>query len=131
MWHIDFADPGVIVYENVSFGFNISDGLTVVEHCFVRRVSIRSTVNDFPHFWTGYCVFEKVFPTFCLGIVDSLGSFTASVNSLLSILMDHSAKSISSAVLGSHVWSHPRFRLLTGFIFSNIFHVIEARNSKR
>ena len=94
--HIEFADPGVMVYEDVSFGFNISDGSTVVGHCFVRRVSIRSTIktlSDFPHVWTfriEHCVLEKTFLTSCLGLLDSLGSFTTSVNPLLAILMESS-----------------------------------------
>ena len=50
--HLKFADPCVVVNEDVSFRFNISDGWTVVGHSFVRRVSIRSTVetlDNFPH----------------------------------------------------------------------------------
>ena len=44
MWHIKFVDPGLMLYEDVGFGFDISDGSTLVGHCFVRRVGIRSTV---------------------------------------------------------------------------------------
>ena len=33
-----------MVYEDVGFGFDISDGSTLVGDCFVRSVGIRSTV---------------------------------------------------------------------------------------
>ena len=97
-----------MIYEDVSFGVNISDGAMVVGHCFVWRVSIRSTVktlNDFPCIWTvrvGHCVLENIFPTFCLSLVDSLGSFSTSVNPLLAILMDRSTKVI--CCLFTAVW---------------------------
>ena len=132
-----------MVNEDVSFRFNISDGSTVVGHSFVRRVSIRSTIetlDNFPHVRTigiGHRVLEKIFPTFCFGLVDLLVSFTTSVYSLLVILMDHLMEAISVADFGSHMWSHPRFRSLAGFRFSNMssscrdLDAIEARNSKR
>ena len=44
MWHIEFADPGVVVYGDDGFRLDISDGSTVVGHSFVRRVGVRSTV---------------------------------------------------------------------------------------
>ena len=31
------ADPGVVINEDVSFGFNTSDGSTVVVHSFVKE----------------------------------------------------------------------------------------------
>ena len=114
-----------MVNEDISFGFNISDGSTLVGHSFIRRVSIRSTVktmNNFPHVWTvriGHCILE-IFLTFCLGLVDCLGSFTTSIYPLLAILMDHLSEAISVAVFGSHMWSHPRFRSLAGFRFSDM-----------
>ena len=132
-----------MIYEGVSFGFNISDGSTIVGHSFVKGVSIMSTIktlNNFPHVWTiriGHCILEKIFATFCLGLVDSLGSFTTCINPLLVILMDRSSEPILGADFGSHVWSHPRFRFLAGFRFSNVSScgrdedVIEACNSKR
>ena len=105
--HIEFADPVVVVNEDISFWFNIIqyDGSTVAVHSFVRRVSIRSTVetlNNFPHVWTvgiGHRVLEKIFPTFCLGHIDCLGSFTTSIYSLFSIFMDRSTEAISRADL--------------------------------
>ena len=116
-------------------------------HSFVRRVSIRSTVkalNNFPHVRTtvgiGHRILEKVFPTFptfCLGLVDCLVSFTTSVYPLLAILMDCLTEAISVADFGLHMKSHPRFRSLAGFRFSGVSSsyrdedVIEARNLKR
>ena len=126
LWHIEFADPGVVVYEDVSYGSNISDGSTVVGHSSARRVSFRNTVKtltNFPHVRTveiGHRVLEKVFPTFCFGLVDCLGSFTTSVIPLLAILMDRLTEAISVADFGSHMWSYPRFRSLAGFRFSDV-----------
>ena len=111
-------------------------------YSFVRRVSIRSTVktlNNFPHVRTvgiRHRVLEKIFPTFCFGPVDRLVSLTTSVYSLLAILMDCLTEAISVADFGLHMWSHSRFRSLTGFRFSKVTSscrddVIEARNSKR
>ena len=77
-----------MVYEDVSFGFNISDGSTVVGHFFVRRVSIRSTIktlSDFPHVWTfriGHCVLEKTFLTSVLAsLIVLVASLQASIHS--------------------------------------------------
>ena len=115
-----------MVYEEVGFGFNISDGSTLVGLCFFGIISIRSTVqtlNDSPSVWTvriGHCVLENIFSTFCLGLVDRLGSFTTTVNPLLVILMYCLTEAISSEDFGSPVWSHPRFRFLAGFRFSNV-----------
>ena len=121
----------------------ISDGSTVVGQSFVRRVSIRSavkTLNNFPHVWTvgiGHRVLEKIFPTFCLGLDDRLGSFTTSVYPLLTILMDCLMEAISIADFGLYMWSHRRFRSLAGFRFSNVNScgrdedVTETRNLKR
>ena len=132
-----------MVNEDVSFRFNISDGSTVVGHSFIRRVSVRSTLetlDNFPHVRTvriGHCILEKIFPTFCFGLVDCVVSLTTSVYSLLTILMDRLMEAISVADFGSHMWSHPRFRYLAGFRFSNVSSscrhqdLIEARNSKR
>ena len=126
-----------MVNEDVSFRFNISDGSTVVGYSFVRTVSIRSTVetlDDFPHVRTvgiGHCILEKIFPTFCFGLIDRLIGFTTSVYPLLVILMDRLMEAISVADFGSHMWSHPRFRSLAGFRFSNVSSVIEVINSKR
>ena len=132
-----------MVNEDISFGFNISDGSTLVGHSFIRRVSIRSavkTLNNFPHVWTvriGHCILEKIFLTFCLGLVDHFGSFTTSIYPLLAILMDDLAEAISVAVFGSHMWSHPRSRSLAEFRFSEMSSccrdedVTEAKNLKR
>ena len=112
-------------------------------HGFVRRVSIRSTVktlSNFPHVWTvgiRHRVLEKIFPAFWLGLINCLGSFTTSAYPLLAILMDRLAEAILSADFGSHVWSHPRFRSLAEFWFSDVSscdrdeNFIEARSSKR
>ena len=133
----------VVVNEDVSFRFNISDGSNVVGHSFVRRVSIRSTVetlNNFPHVRTvgiGHRILEKIFPTFSFCLVDRLVSFTTSVCPLLATMMDRLMEAISVADFGSHMWTHSRFRSLTGFRFSNVSSscrdedVIEARNLKR
>ena len=43
-----------------------------------------------------------------------------SVYPLLAILMDRLMEVIMVADLGSHMWSHPRFRSFTGFRFSNV-----------
>ena len=132
-----------MVNEDVSFRFNISYGSTVVGHSFVRRVSIRSTVetlNNFPHVRTvgiGHCVLEKIFPIFCFGLVDRLVSFMTSIYPLLAILMDHLTEAILVADFGSHMWSHPRFGSLTGFRFPKLSSscrdedAIEVRNSER
>ena len=115
-----------MVYEEVGFGFDISDGSTLVGLCFFGIISIRSTVqtlNDSPYVWTvriGHCVLENIFSTFYLGLVDRLGSFTTTVNPILVILMYCSTDAISSEDFGSAVWSHPRFRFLAGFRFSNV-----------
>ena len=119
----EFADPGVIVHEDISFGLNISDGSTVVGHSFIRRVSIRSTtktLNDFPHVWIigiGHCVLEKIFPTFCLGLVDSLGSFMTSASPLMAILMDRSTEAILSVDFSSHMKVIQDLDFLLGFDF--------------
>ena len=119
----EFADPGVIVYEEINFGLNISDGSTVVGHSFIRRVSIRSTaktLNDFPHVWIigiGHYVFEEIFPTFCLGLVDSLGSFMTSASPLMAILMDRSTEAILSVDFGSHMKVIQDLDFLLGFDF--------------
>ena len=109
----------------------------------LRRVSIRSTaktLNNFPHVWIvgiGHYVLEKIFLTFCLGLVDRLGSFTTSVYPFLVILMDGSTEAILSENFGFYLWSHPKFRSLAGFKFYYVSRcgrdedVIEARNSKR
>ena len=44
LWHIEFADPSVMVYEDVGFGFDVSDGSTVVGRFFDERVGISSAV---------------------------------------------------------------------------------------
>ena len=143
MGHIEFADPGIMVYEDVGFRLDISDGLTVMGYCFVRRVCIRSTVqtlNYFPHVravWVGHCVLKKIFPAFCLDLVDSFGGFTTSIYPLLSILMRCSMEAIQSADFGTDLRIHPRFRLLAGFRFSNVSccswdeNIIEVRDSNR
>ena len=78
LWHVEFADLGVVIYEYVGFGFDVGDGLTFLGHCFVWRVSIRSTVqtsDDFPHVWATWiqhCILKEIFLTFCLDLVDCL-----------------------------------------------------------
>ena len=34
-WHVKFTDPGILVYKNVGFGFDVGDGTSVVGRCFV------------------------------------------------------------------------------------------------
>ena len=34
-WHVKFTDPGILVYKNVCFGFDVGDGTSVVGRCFV------------------------------------------------------------------------------------------------
>ena len=115
-----------MVYEYFGFGFDVSDGSTVVGHCFIWRVGIRSTVqtlDNFPHIWATrirHCVLKEIFPTFCLCFVDSLGDFKAIINPLLSVLMGCPTKAISSMDFGSHVWSHPIFRFLARFCFPDV-----------
>ena len=97
-------------------------------------------MNNFPHISIveiGHRVLEKIFLTFCLGLVDCLGSFTTSVYPFLVILIDRLKEMISSANFGLLMWSHPRFRSLAAFRFYYVSRcgrdedVIEARNSKR
>ena len=53
--HIEFADPGVVVNEDVSFGFNISDGLMVRPLWDVASLGelvsgvLFKTLDNFPH----------------------------------------------------------------------------------
>ena len=61
---------------------------------------------------------EEIFPALCFDLIDRLVSFTTSVYPLLAILMDRLTEAIAVADLGSHMWSHPRFRYFTGFRFS-------------
>ena len=44
LWYIEFADPSVLVYEDAGFGFDVSDGSTVMGCCFDERVGISSAV---------------------------------------------------------------------------------------
>ena len=73
------------------------------------RVGIWSTVqtlDDVPHVWAvriRHCIFKYVFPTFCLGIVDSLSGFTASIDRLLLVLMYYQMEAISCMDFGSHM----------------------------
>ena len=53
-------------------------------------------------------------------LIDRLISFTTSVYPLLAILMDCLMEAIAVADLGSHMWSHPRFRSFIGFRFPNV-----------
>ena len=97
LWYVEFADPDLLVYEDVSFfsyedvRFDISDGSTVAGHCIIRRVGIRSiiqTLNEFPNVWAiwiQHCILRKIFLTFCLGLVDNLLGFMTSIDPLLSI----------------------------------------------
>ena len=51
LWYVEFADPDLLVYEDVSFfsyedvRFDISHGSTVVGHRIIRRVGIRITIQ--------------------------------------------------------------------------------------
>ena len=125
LWHIELADPGVVVSEGVSFGFNISDGSTVVGHSFTRRVCIWCTVktlDNFPHvrtIWIGHRVLEKGFPTLCFCLVDRLVSLATGVYPLLAILMDRLMDAISVADFSWHMWIDPRFWFLAGFRFTD------------
>ena len=62
----------------------------------------------------------EIFPTLCLGLIDSPGGFTASIDSLLSVLVDYPKKAISKTDFGSHVWSNPRFRFVARFCFPDV-----------
>ena len=112
------------------FRFDVNDGSTIVGHGFVWRVGIWSTVqtlDDFPHVWAvsiRHCVLEEIFPTFCFGLVDSFGGFTASINPLLLILMYCPTDAISSTDFRSHVRSHPRFRFLARFRFHCVIYCV-------
>ena len=142
-WLVKFPYPGIVIYEYIDFGFDVGDGSTVMGHCFVWRVGIGGTdqtLDDFSHFctiWIRHCVLKEIFPTFCLGLVDSLGRFTASIDPFLSFLMDCPTEAILSTDFGLHVLSHPRFRFLARFCFSNVHcrrrneNVIETRYTKR
>ena len=142
-WHVQFADAGVVICEYVHFGFDVSDGLTVVGHWGVWRVGIRGTVqnlDDFPHIWAAWiwhCILKEIFATFCLGLVYSLCGFKASINPLLSVLMDCSTEAISIMDFSSHMWSHSRFTFLDRFCFpivdccSRDDNIIETRNTGR
>ena len=86
------------------------------------KTSTVQILDDFLYIWDlwiWHCVF-KIFPTFCLGIVDSFGGFTESIDPLQSILMDCPTKEILSTHFCSHVWSHPKFRFLPRFCFSYV-----------
>ena len=62
---------------------------------------------------------EETFSALCFGLVDRLVSFTTSAYPLLAILMARLTEAISVADFGSHTSTHPRFRSLTEFRFSN------------
>ena len=57
---------------HIGFGFDVSDGSTIVGHCFVWIAGIRSTVqtlDDFPHIWAiwiRHSVLKETFLTYCL-----------------------------------------------------------------
>ena len=80
---------------------------------------------------------KKVFPAFSLGLVDNFGGFMTSIDLLLSISVYCSTEAISSAHFGLRVRSHPRFRFLAGFRFSDVSccsldeNVFEKKGSKR
>ena len=142
-WYIKLADPGIAINEYVSFEIDVCEGSTVVGHCFVTRVGIKSTVqtlDEFPHIWAIWilhCVLKKIFPIFYLGLIYGFGGFMANINPLLSILIYCPTNVISSTYLWSQVWSHPRFRFLARFCFSGVRYcswdenIIETRYTKR
>ena len=141
--HVKFADPGIVVYKNVGFGFDVGNDSSVLERCFVWRVGIRRTIqtlDDFPHIWAiciQHCVLKEIFPALCLGLVDSLGGFTASINQLLSVLVDCPMEAILSTDFDLHLWRHPKFRFLARFCFPNVVccsrdeNMVETRYKKR
>ena len=47
LWHVKFADPGIVLYEKVGFEFDVSGGTIIVEHCFVWWVGIWSPIQNF------------------------------------------------------------------------------------
>ena len=96
--------------------------LMLVMVWLLRKTSTVQILDDFPYIWDlwiWHCVF-KIFPTFYLGIVDSFGGFTESIDPLQSILMDCPTKEILSTQFCSHVWSYPKFRFLARFCFSYV-----------
>ena len=115
-----------MVNEDVNFRFNVNDGLTIVGHSFVRRVSIRSTVEK-----------VEIFHTLGRSKLDITSWRIFLQLNVLASLIASLALRQAVADFGSPMWSHPRFRSLTGFRFSNVSSscrdedVIEARNSKR
>ena len=93
-----------------------------------------------PHIWVvwiRHCILKEIFPSLCLGLINSLSGFTASIDPLLSVLVDCLKEVISSTDFGSHLWSHPRFRFLARFYFLDVGcysrdeNIIETRYTKR
>ena len=82
-WHAELADPGTVLHENVSFGFDVGYSATVVWHGFICWIGILGTfqtLNDFWHIWSisvRHCILEKIFPIFSFGSLYSLDGITA------------------------------------------------------
>ena len=73
---VKFADPGIVVYENIGFRFVVGDDTTIVGHCFIWWVDIWNTVqtlDDFPH-WRR---------SFQFSVLTSLVALVASLQALI------------------------------------------------
>ena len=124
-WHAELADPGTVLHENVSFGFDVGYSATVVWHGFICWIGIWGTfqtLNDFWHIWSisvRHCILEKIFPIFSFGSLYSLDGITACINPCLPVLADCLTKVIVNVDFSSHVWSHPRIGFLFQLWFPN------------
>ena len=113
----------MVVYENVGLGFDVGDGMTNVGYCFIWWVGIWSGIqnlDDFPYIWTiwvCHCHLKEIFPAFCLGLVDSIGGFRASIDPFLLVLVGFPIGAILSTNFCLLVWSHPKFSFLAQFWF--------------
>ena len=93
-WHVELADPGTVLHENASFGFDVGYSATVVWHGFICWIGILGTfqtLNDFWHIWSisvRHCILEKIFPIFSFGSLYSLDGITACINPCLPVLAD-------------------------------------------
>ena len=123
---IEFPDPGIVVHENVSFGFAVGDGATILWYDFIWWIDIWGTfqtLNDFQHIWyicARHSILKKIFPTFSFCLVYSLGCFTTYINPLLLVSVDFPTKAIGNAVFSSHLGSHPRFGFCARLSFPNV-----------
>ena len=52
--HVELADPGIMIDEDVSLGLGVGDCAIIMRHGFIWRVGIWCAVeasNDFPYIW--------------------------------------------------------------------------------